>query len=63
MVLPSDFNTNIHEVLECINSDTFFISNWNKDDRILNLDIDKFKLQGDYHKQKILIFLVMNSRT
>lgn len=56
MILSSSFNTCINELLERVDNNTFFISDWNKDDGILDFNIDKFYLTNDYHKQKNTYF-------
>lgn len=55
MILMKNFNTSIHEILECTNNDTFFISDWNKESDILNFDINH-KLINQYHTQKNIYF-------
>lgn len=56
MILPNNFNTSIHEILEYANKDTFFISDWNKESDILNFEISNINLPEQYHTQKNIYF-------
>ncbi len=56
MILSNNFSTSIHEILECANDATFFISDWNKENNILNFDIDKTSLLSKYHTKKNVYF-------
>ena len=56
MILSNNFSTSIHELLECANDDTFFISDWNKENDILNFDINKINLLNKYHTQRNVYF-------
>lgn len=56
MILSNNFSTSIHELLECANDATFFISDWNKENDILNFDINKINLLKKYHTQKNVYF-------
>lgn len=56
MILQQNFNTSIHELLEYVNKDTFFVSDWNKENDILNFNIDKFHIRTEYHKEKNTYF-------
>lgn len=56
MKLKDNFNTSIHELLEYTNNDTFFLSDWNKSNDILNFNIDQFNTNTLYHCYKNVYF-------
>ena len=56
LILQPNFNTRIQELLECINNETFFVSDWNKENEILDFNMNKFQIQNEYHKEKNTYF-------
>ena len=49
MKLHGNFDTSIQQLLDCMNDDTRFISDWNKGADVLNFDLSKLELFSEYH--------------
>lgn len=56
MELKDNFDTNIQELLEMVNNDTIFLSDWNKSDDILNFNIERLNITSKYHSYKNIYF-------
>jgi aspartate/methionine/tyrosine aminotransferase len=56
LILQPGFKTSIYEILESVNKDTFFISDWNKENDILDFNVNQFQIKNEYHKNKNTYF-------